>query len=298
MVMARAITRRLWVLSKLDPVLPMYGEVARSAGRAEAIQVAAAAALRPGTDWVVPRHHDIALCLAFGLSPLDVMMTMLGRAFDFGSRRARIMSTSPLAGARMPHAAGIAYASKLLGRDEVTLASIDDRGTDSGDWHEALNFASVHRLPLVCLVQDDHPRATATPGQTGTDLIVRRAHGYGMAAESIEGGDFNLALEALNRATDRARSGEGPTLVHARIARLTSRTPRGSFQSQDQMEAVAKQDPIERMRLRLDEAQLLDDNGDEQIQRDCISVVEAALVQALSSPMAEPAAALENVFYG
>ena len=307
MVMARAISRRLWVLGK-SVTSPLAGEVAREAGGrgrshwisggGEALQVAAAAALRPGTDWIVPHPRDLALCLASGVSPLDVMMTALGRTSDLGSRQARIASTSGLTGTHMPHAAGIAYASKLLGRSEVTLASIDDRGTDTGDWHEGMNFASVHRLPLICLVQDDFPRAAAPPGQTATDLIVRRAHGYGMAAETIDGGDFNVALDAFQRAADRARSGEGPTLVHARLTALTSRTPRGAFQSQDQLETVARQDPIERMRRQLHEAQLLDDDGDDQIQRGCITVVESALEHALSSPMAQPAEALDNVFWG
>jgi 2-oxoisovalerate dehydrogenase E1 component alpha subunit len=298
MVMARAITRRLWVLRKL---LPIYEEVAGGADRgmpgAEAIQVAAAAALRPGVDWIVPQHTDLALCLAVGVSPLEVVMAALGRTSDLGSRQARIMTTSGLAGTHMPHAAGIAYASKLQGRDEVTLASIDQGGTDSGDWHEALNFAATHKLPLVCLVQDGATRAAAMPGQAAIDLIVKRAHGYGMAAESIDGGDFDVALDSLGRAAERARSGEGPTLVHARLTSLTSRTPRGSFQSQDQLESAAHQDPIERMRRQLHESQLLDDENDDQIQRDCISVVESALDQARNAPMAEPAEALDNVFH-
>src|SRR5579859_1531003 len=224
MVMARAITRRLWVYYTSPPA----GDVARCAGvdagwgrshrisaGAEAVQVAAAAALRPGTDWIVPHHKDLALRLAGGVSPLDVMMTALGRTSDLGSRRTRMVTISGLAGTHIPHAAGIAYASKLAGRDEVVLVSIDDRGTDSGDWHEGINFASTHKLPLICLVQDDFPRAAAPPGQTATHLIVRRAHGYGMAAEGIDGGDFGISLETLVRAAGRARAGEGPTLVHA-----------------------------------------------------------------------------------
>jgi 2-oxoisovalerate dehydrogenase E1 component alpha subunit len=316
MVTARAIDRRLWVVD----VLPIYGEVARRAGGAdrrtvwnastlgfEAIQVAAAAALQPGVDWVVPGAGDLALYLSLGVSPLDVMLAVLGRAADpssggrqapgsFGSRRARIVTTSALIGAHVPHASGIAYASKLLGRDEVTLVTIGQRGTDTGDWHEGLNFAAVHRLPVVCLVQDDAPIRSAPPGQVATDLIVRRAHGYEIAAESIDGGEFEVALPTLVRAVDRARSGEGPTVVHARITAMTSRTPRGSFQKQDQLESMAHHDPIERMRRRLHESSLLDDDTDDQIQRGCISVVEAALEQARNAPMAEPARALENVF--
>src|ERR1700737_3435158 len=198
MVMARAISRRLWV-SNPSPLAGEVGGEAAGWGRSpwisgggEAIQVAAAASLRPRIDWIVPHHRDLALCLALGVSPLDVMVAMLAGTQDLGSRQARIVSTSGLASTHMPHAAGIAYASKLQGRDEVALASIDQRGTDGGDWHEAMNFASTHRLPLVSLVQDDAPRAAATPGQTATDLIVELAHGNGMAAERIDGGDFAL----------------------------------------------------------------------------------------------------------
>src|SRR5258708_20070110 len=132
MVMARAIYRRLWVLEKGNEVLRIHGESpphltgggAGGAGGAEVIQVAAAAALRPGTDWIVPHHRDLALCLALGVSPLDVMLTALGRASDLGSRQARIVTTSGLAATHMPHAAGIAYASKLTGPEKVTPPSI------------------------------------------------------------------------------------------------------------------------------------------------------------------------------
>jgi 2-oxoisovalerate dehydrogenase E1 component alpha subunit len=277
MVMARAIDRRLWM--------------SRVSGF-EAVQVAAAAALRPGTDWVVPHPNDLALCLAIGLSPLDVMLS----PEDFSSRPARIVTTSGLSGTHIVHAAGIAYASKLRGLDEVTLASIGHRGTDSGDWHEGLNFAAVHRLPLVCVVQDNLARAAAVPGQRAADVIGMRAGGYGMAGESIDGTDFQAALGTLTRAVDRARAGEGPTLVHAMVVELTSLTPRGSRRTQEQLEAVSRQDPIEKMRRRLYASRLLNDTNDDQIHRDCISVVESAIDQARSSRSAESASALDNVF--
>ncbi|MDQ2923370.1 MAG: thiamine pyrophosphate-dependent enzyme [Candidatus Dormibacteraeota bacterium] len=295
MVLARAIERRLWTLDVADS----------GSGGFEAVQVAAAAALRPGLDWVVPYHRDLALCLAMGLSPLDVMLGLFGRAEDpasagrapaFSSRRSRIVTTSGLTGTQIVHAAGIAYASKLKALDEVTLASIGDRGTDSGDWHEGLNFAAVHRLPLVCLVQDNAPRAVVPPGKRAADVIALRADGYGMAGESIDGTDFAASFDALTRAVDRARSGRGPTLVHARVVELTSLTPRGSRQSQEQMEAISRQDPIDRMRRDLHDSQLIDDASDDQIHRDCITVVEAAIDQARSSSSPEPASALDNVY--
>ena len=302
MVMARAISRRLWTLSRttglgVNPPPPGF----------EAVQVAAAAALRPGTDWVVPHSGDLALCLALGLSPLEVMLGVLGRAEDPGSagrqspgelglRRARIASTSPATGTQIVHAAGIAYATRLRALDEITLTTIDERGTDSGDWHEGINFAAVHRLPLICLVEDGSDRAPELPGPRPFEPVVRKANGYGIAAESVDGTDFAASLDALTRAADRARSGEGPTLLHARVIELRSRTPRGTGLIQEELESMSRRDPIERMRKGLRDSLLLGDETDEQIQLDCISVVEVAIEQAMSAPYAQPAAALDNVF--
>jgi len=303
MVTARAVERRLWVLDRLTPT---ESPASVRVGGSEGVQVAAAAVLRPGMDWVVPYHRDLALCLAMGATPLDVTLALLGRADDptsggrlapgsFGSRRARILTTSAVIGAQVVHAAGVAYASRLRGLDEVTLVSIGERGTDTGDWHEGLNFAAVHRLPLICLVEDD----SATSGAIGpldADRLVARAAGYGMAGQSVDGSDFDAACAVLSRAVERARSGDGPTLVHARVSELRSRTGAGAFLARERLEALARHDPIERMRQRLEQEGLLDAEADLAVQRDCIGVVEAALEQALRAPLPEPARALDNVF--
>jgi 2-oxoisovalerate dehydrogenase E1 component alpha subunit len=304
MVMARAVERRLWVMRRMN--LADAPAALRIAG-SEGVQVAAAAVLRQGNDWVVPYHRDLALCLAMGATPLDVMLALLGRAEDptsggrlaapFGSSHARILTTSGVIGAQVPHAAGIAYASRLRELDEVTLVSIGERGTDTGDWHEGLNFAAVHRLPLICLVQDNSVPAGA-PTPIDADLLISRAEGLGMLGQRVDGADFEAALDVLGRAVERARAGEGPTLVHARVPELTSLAPDGSFLARERLEAMAYSDPIERMRLRLIHDRVLDDASDLQVQLDCTGVVEAALEQALESPLPEPAAALENVWGG
>jgi 2-oxoisovalerate dehydrogenase E1 component alpha subunit len=302
MVMARAIDRRMWLLKRMSGLAASFG-----GDGFEAVQVAAAAALRPSLDWVVPHHRDLALCLAVGVSPLDVMLAVHGRFMDpgsggrqspgaFGLRRARIVSTSGLAGDHIVHAAGIAYASKLRGVDEVTLATIGVRGTESGDWHEGVNFASVHQLPVVFLVQDGGARASAPPGRRTADLIVSRAEGYGINGETVDGSDFNGSFITLSRAVERAREGRGPSLVHARVAPVTALGRRGTRLPPEQLEASAREDPIEKMRRRLYDEQLLDEATDEQVQRDCFGVVEAAADQALKSPEPEPALALDNVF--
>jgi 2-oxoisovalerate dehydrogenase E1 component alpha subunit len=268
--------------------------------------VAAAAALRPGRDWIVPCPTDLALCLAVGLSPLDVMLAVFGRASDpasggrqapgaFGSRAARVVMTSAAAGRHVVQAAGIAYATKVTGRDEVTLVCTDERGIQSGDWHEGINFAGAHALPLICLIED---RST-TEGpiaQHSYGSPVDRAEGYGLAGETIDGGDFDTALAAFGRAADRARSRGGGTVIHALTVDLTSKAPGGGLRPPEELEALAGQDPIDRMRRRLLQAGVLEAADDEQIQRDCASVVVAAVEEARAAPSPAGPRALDNVF--
>lgn len=317
MVMARAIERRLWVLDHWPPhpvgraqpgrAATRLGVASRTLGGTgfEAVQAAAAAALRIGRDWIVPCRLDLALCLAAGLSPLDVMLAVFGRAADpasagrqapgaFGSRAARIVMTSASAGRSVVQSAGIAYASKVSGRDEVTLVCSDERGVQSGDWHEGINFAGVHALPLICLVEDLASARRLAQSSYGSPAA--RAEGYGLASETIDGGDFAAAMAAFERAVDRARSRGGATLIHAPVVDLTSIGPDGGMRPPEELEALASQDPIDRMRRRLLGAGILDAAADDDVQRECAGVVAAAVEQASTAPSPDVALALDNVF--
>ncbi|HEX7262558.1 MAG TPA: thiamine pyrophosphate-dependent enzyme [Candidatus Dormibacteraeota bacterium] len=314
MVMARAIERRLWVLDHLASA--RSGDVGaqrrvgsrnlESAGF-EAVQVAAAAALDRGSDWVVPCHLDLALCLAMGLSPLDVMLSIFARAADpssgarqapgaFGSRAARIVMTSASAGRHVVQAAGIAYASKLQGVDQVTLVCTDERGIQSGDWHEGMNFAGAHALPLICLIEDRADDEGPIP-QNWLGSPIARAEGYGLAAEAIDGGDFVDAFAALRRATARARTGGGPTVIHAPVVELTSTKPGGGLRPPEELEALAGHDPVERMRRRLLAAGVLDESADDNLQRECAGVVRTAVEEASAAPSPKGPQALDNVLW-
>jgi 2-oxoisovalerate dehydrogenase E1 component alpha subunit len=332
MVMARAIERRLWVLDRLaspprgelgaqprvgSPLTsPPRGEVGaqrrvgsrtlRSAGF-EAVQVAAAAALQRGSDWVVPCHLDLALCLAMGLSPLDVMLSIFGRAADpasggrqapgaFGSRASRIVMTSASAGRHVVQAAGIAYSSKIQGVDQVTLVCTDERGIQSGDWHEGMNFAGAHALSLICLIEDRAGDEGPIP-QNWLGSPIARAEGYGLAAEAIDGADFADAFVAFRRATARARTGGGPTVIHAAVVDLTSRKPGGGLRAPEELEALAGHDPVERLRRRLLAASVLDESADDNLQRECAGVVRAAVEQARAAPSPKGPQALDNVMW-
>jgi 2-oxoisovalerate dehydrogenase E1 component alpha subunit len=320
MLMARAIERRLWVLDRLQS--PPHSVGRSHLGRAatnvgvgkftlvptgfEAVQVAAAAVLRPGTDWVVPSPVDLALCLAMGMTPLDVMLAFFARAGDpasggrqapgvFGSRPARVVMTSASAGRHVVQAAGIAYASKVSGTDEVTLVCTDERGTQSGDWHEGLNFAGAHALPFICLVE--HRARTDRPmAQQAEGSPAARAESYGLASDTIDGGDFAAARAAFGRAADRARGGRGPTLIHASVVDLTSKSASGDLRPPEELEALASHDPIDRMRRYMISRRILDEDTDDQLQRDSAGEVAEAVKEARRSPSPAGPRALDNVF--
>ena len=314
MLMARAIERRLWVLDHLDGLPPRragrwreapVGTYAQRLGF-EVVQVAAAAALRPGHDWVVPCNKDLALCLAMGVSPLDVMLALFGRAADpasggrqapgaLGSRHARIVMTSAAAGRHIVQAAGIAYASKVSGRDEVTLVCTDASGTAAGDWHEGVNFAGTHFLPFICLVED-HADATRPITQRAEGSPAARAEGYGLTAEAIDGGDFAAAVAAFKRAVDRARSKRGASLIHASVVDLTAKTAAGKRRPPEELEALAAEDPIDRLRRRLLAQGILEEATDDHLQRECARVVAAAVEEARAAPSPDGPQALDNVF--
>src|SRR6266851_2871055 len=253
MVMARAIERRLWVLHHMEEVQTFP----RAAGF-EVVQVAAAAALRPGRDWIVPCPTDLALCLAAGLSPLDLMLAVFARARD------------PASGGRQ-------------------------RPGAFGSGHEGINFAGAHALPLICLIED-RSRSEGPIAQHSYGSTVDRAEGYGLAGETIDGGDFDTALAAFGRAADRARSQGGGTVIHALAVDLTSTAPGGGLRPPEELEGLAGQDPIDRMGRRLLDLGVLEAADDEQIQRDCASVVAAAVEEARAAPSPDGPQALDNVF--
>src|SRR5437588_2596015 len=133
----------------------------------EGIQVASTAALDRERDWLVPHYRGLANALVMGLTPREWMLAVFAKADDplsggrnipggcFSSRRLRIASVSQVVASWVPKAAGIAYAAKLRGEDVVVLCSFGDGATSEGDWHEGLNFAATHKLPVIFVCENN-----------------------------------------------------------------------------------------------------------------------------------------------
>lgn len=306
MVLARAVDRRMWVLNrqgKAPFVISGQGH--------EAIQVAAANAMRPGVDWLVPYYRDLAFCLALGQTPRDFMLSVFGRAEDpnsggrqmpshFGSVKHRIMTKSSVVGTQICHAAGIAYAAKVRGLDEIAVTCIGEGGTSQGDWHEGLNWAGVHKLPFICIVQDnDYAISVPHRLQMGVDSVAKRADGYGVFGVSVDGGDLLACYEVMRDAVARARAGDGATLVAAKVARFTSHSSdddQRRYRPQAELEALLRRDPIERFRGYLLDETVMSEEVDEHIQQEATAEVDDAVTYAegAASPVAEDA--LRHVF--
>jgi len=225
----------------------------------EGIQIASTAALEE-RDWLVPHYRGLGNAIVRGLTAREWMLAVCSKLGDplsggrnipggcFSYRRLRIVSVSQVVAAWIPKAAGVAYASKLRGLDEVTLCTFGDGATSEGDFHEGMNFAGVHRLPVV-FVCENNGFAISVPTrlQMGNPNLWERAAGYGMPGVLVDGTDVPAAFAACRAAVDRARGGEGPTLIEARIWRINSHTSednQAKYRSDEELEEAARHDPL------------------------------------------------------
>jgi 2-oxoisovalerate dehydrogenase E1 component alpha subunit len=254
MCMSQALDDRMHVLVKQGRA-PFVGS---SRGH-EGIQVASTAALEP-RDWLVPHYRGLANAIVRGLTMREWMLAVFAKADDplssgrnipggcYSYPKLRIASVSQVVASWIPKAAGVAYASKVLGDGAVTLCTFGDGATSEGDFHEGLNFAGVHRLPIV-FVCENNAYAISVPLrlQTANPNIADRAEGYGMPGVVVDGTDVPACYAAAKAAVARARAGDGPTLIEAKIWRINSHTSEDNqtkYRTAEEMDEAARHDPL------------------------------------------------------
>lgn len=230
----------------------------------EACQVAAALVLDEG-DWLFPTYRDSVAVISRGVSPAEALVLLRGdwhSGYDPVQYRVAPQAT-PLA-TQLLHAVGVAHAATLRGEDTVVLALCGDGATSEGDFHEALNFAAVFRVPVVFLIQNNE-FAISVPlsRQTAAPSLAHKAIGYGMPGERVDGNDVAALLAVLDHAVDRARAGGGPTLVEAHTYRMQAHTNADDdtrYRERDEVQAWVERDPVTRVREHLRAAGLIDDD--------------------------------------
>jgi 2-oxoisovalerate dehydrogenase E1 component alpha subunit len=306
MLLARTVGQRERMLNRMGK-----GPFAVTGEGHEALQVGTAYPLKPGHDWVVPYYRDIGVALTIGQTPLDLLLAHLSKATDissggrnmpshFSDPRLRIVSGSAPVATHLPHAAGIALASKLRGLDEVSVAYTGDGGTSTGDCHEAMNFAGVHKLPVIFVIENNqYAISVHVRKQFAVENVSVRAEGYGFPGVTVDGNDVLGVYAAMKEAVDRARKGEGATLIEGKTYRLVPHTSDDDdrrYRTREEVEQWTAKDPLIRYRKWLEEHDVADKAKLDAIHEQAAREVDEATEEAEKAPAPEPESALDHVF--
>ena len=298
MRLARAVDERMWLINRQGRapfVISCQGQ--------EGAQVGIAAALRPGTDWVAPYYRDAGVVLWFGMTARDQMLSFFARREDpnsggrqmpghFGNRRLQILTGGSPVATQLLHAAGIALASKQRKEDAVTAAFFGEGAASQGDTHEAMNFAGVHKLAVI-FVCENNGYAISVPQSSQMAIlnVADRAAGYGFPGVVVDGNDVLACYEVGRQAVERARRGEGPTLIEAKTYRFTAHSSDDDDKRYRPAEEVAiwrQKDPVQRFARYLRDAGILTDPVEEEITERVTQQVDEATEYAEQAPDPTP----------
>src|SRR6187397_3032121 len=227
--LARAVDERMWVLNRAGRI-PF---VISGQGH-EGAQVGIAWAFEKGKDWIAPFYRSIATCLTFGMSARDILTAQYATANDpssggrqmpghYGSHTHNLVSVSSPVATQLLHAVGIALAAKIRKTGQVAMTSMGEGSSNQGDVHEGLNFAAIHKLPFIlCVENNGYAISVPVSKQLAVPDVAARASGYGIPGVIVDGSDVLGCYKVAKEAVDRARRGDGPTLIEAKVIRLTA----------------------------------------------------------------------------
>jgi 2-oxoisovalerate dehydrogenase E1 component len=305
-LLARVLDQKTWALNRMGKA-PF---VVSSQGH-EGAQVGSAWTIRAGIDPVLPYYRDLGVVLALGMTPYEVLLGVFARPDDpcsggrqmpnhWGHAGRRIISGSSPIATHLPHAVGMALAAKLEGRDEVVMCYFGDGAASKGDFHESLNFAGIHRLPVV-FVCENNGYAISVPlsKESAVENIAEHAHSYRLTGVIVDGNDPIDVYAATHSAIRRARKGEGAALVECKTYRYlghTSDDDDRSYRTPAEVELWRKKDPLVRMRQYLIEQRLLSEQREEELEAEVKAEVEDAARRAEEATANEPAAAFTKVW--
>ncbi len=279
MLLTRRFDERLLSLQRQGRV----GTFAPVSGQ-EAAHLGAAAVLR-ATDWMVPAFRETAAEIWRGRPLASVIVYYNG--FNEGGAIAAERNDLPISvpvGSQILHAAGIAWAMKYRGKDDVAMAFFGDGATSQGDFHEALNFAGVFDLPVVFVCQNNQwaislPRARQTRSRT----LAEKAAAYGIPGLQVDGNDVLAVYAAAQEAVERARAGGGATFIECvtyRMAVHTTADDPKRYRSDAEVEEWRRKDPIDRFQKYLTAKGLLTDERIAAVEADVLEEVQKAVTAA------------------
>ncbi len=303
MVLARKLDERMWALNRQGRV-PFVVSVSGH----EATQVGAAYAIDPSKDWSMPYYRDVAFALAAGMPAEDVFAGVFAKDMDpsSGGRQMpnhwsepdlNIFTQSSVIGVQYPQACGIAYELQRTGSDAVVVVDGGEGSTSEGDWHEAMNFAGIHKLPVVFLIQNNLYAISVPAASEVAGSVAARAQGYGMPGVVVDGNNVLEVYGAMSAAVERARRGEGPSLIEAKTYRYYAHTSDDDdklYRSREEVELWRRKDPIPNFRQYLVEQRILTEAREREID-DEVTTEIADAVKATESAQ-DPMDPLSHVY--
>lgn len=307
MLMARKLDEKMLIMLKQGK---SFFHIA-GAGH-EAAQIAVARSMIKEKDWAYPYYRDLAFVLSFGETPHDIVSCFLARECDpnsggrqmpahYGKTEARIVSQSSPTGTQYLQAVGTALGAVKEGLDEVVYVSSGEGTTSQGDFHEALNWASREKLPVIFCVEDNkYAISVPVSQQMAHGSVYDMVGGYrNLARFKVDGTDFFASYEAFSEAVERARNGEGPSVVVADVVRLfphSSSDDQRKYRSEGELEQDRLRDPIARFEQSLISFGTLNETSAREMQAAVKQEIDRLTGEVENLPMAEASTALRFLF--
>jgi len=294
MLLSRRLDERAWVLHRQGKIAFHISGIGH-----EAAQVGAAFALKRGYDWVTPYYRDLALMVSLGLTSEEFMLSLMGKAGEpgsgsrqmpshFGLRRVNAVSHSAPVATQAVHAAGIGLAIKIKKEKKVVLTTFGEGSTSQGEWYEAVNWAAVHHLPVIFLVQNNQYAISVPPEmQMAVKSSADKACGLGLPGQMIDGTDVFLVYEIISGLVDAARNGNGPALVEAKMYRITPHSSDDddrTYRSREEVEENKKFDPLLITQKRLMDEGIYSEKDLEDLDKKAKQMVTDAVKIAEDAP--------------
>jgi len=287
---------------------PIPGELHLSTGQ-ESSAVGVCAHLRP-EDGVVGTHRAHNFAIAKGVDLKKMTAEIFGKATGLSAGKGGHMhlfdpnvnfSCSGIVGASFPQAVGIGIAAKMQGKDYVSIAVGGDGAANQGTFHESLNIASLWKLPVIFVIEDNSWGISVPKGaSTSINEVSERAKGYGIPGVTVDGKDVMAVYEVAKEAVERARRGEGPSLLEIKVYRL-----RGHFEGdpqlyrpQEDMEEAKNDDPVLFAEKQLLSKEIVTEEQLNEIKKSIADEINETIDFARNSPYPAPEEALQNVFAG
>jgi TPP-dependent pyruvate/acetoin dehydrogenase alpha subunit len=273
----------------------------------EAVCVGSSFVLGP-RDRMCILHRDLGAHFVRGVTPDRYLANYMGREggvtggkdgnMHFGDRELGCVGMVSMLPDMAQVATGMALSFKMRSEPRVAMTFFGEGSTANGQWHEAMNFAGIHRLPVVFVLENNQfAYSTPTELEFAVDP-VQRAKGYGFPGVSVDGNDVEAVFELARVASERAREGEGPTLIECHTMRMHGHGAHDdmSYVPDEMLEEWSNRDPIELYERRLTEEHGFEKNEIDEIRQSVATYVDECAEQAVASPMPDPQIATEGVF--